>query len=280
LKSQISAGIFIFPDDSLSHQSSVLLNTSPRTHSCLERFPLFTFSIQIFTFPYSVSPIVLIDSAPLGKNQAHLKEILMRKLFYAFGLTSALVFGLAAQAAAPNFAGTWTLDKSKSQGLSQRLQNVESFSWVITQTDKEITIEDKVTGGQPGGGPGGAAAGAPPAAGAPAAGAPAAGGAPQGGGPGAGGGRGMMGGPRTYNLDGSETSGDMGRAKYTRKATMSSDGKTLELLQKTTFQGPDGEVTTTSSDKLTLSADGKVLTVVRHSESPRGTQDSTLVFNK
>ena len=197
----------------------------------------------------------------------------MRKLFYAFGLTSALVFGLAAQAAAPNFAGTWTLDKSKSQGLSQRMQNAESASWVITQTDKDITIEEKVTGGQPGGGPGGgggAAAGAPPA-----------GGAPQGGGPGGGGGRGMGGGgPRTYNLDGSETSGDTGRAKYTRKATMSSDGKTLELLQKTTFQGPDGEVTATSTDKLTLSADGKVLTVVRHSESPRGTQDSTLVFNK
>jgi hypothetical protein len=241
----------------------------------LERFPLFTFSIQIFTFPYSVSPNVLVDSAPLGKNQAHLKEILMRKLLYAFGLTSALVFGLAAHAAAPNFAGTWTLDKSKSQGLSPRLQNAESVSMVITQTDKEITIEDKVTGGQPGGGPGGAAAGAPPA------GAPPAGGAPQGGGPGGGGGRGMMGGgPRTYNLDGSETSGDMGRAKYTRKATMSSDGKTLELLQKTTFQGPDGEMTATSSDKLTLSADGKVLTIVRHSESPRGTQDSTLVYNK
>lgn len=192
----------------------------------------------------------------------------MRKLLYAFGLTSALVFALAAQAAAPNFAGTWTLDKGKSQGLSQRMQNAESVSWVVTQTDKDITIEEKVTGGQPGGGTGGgAAAGAPPA-----------GGAPQGGG---GGGRGMGGGgPRTYNLDGSETSGEMGRAKYTRKATMSSDGKTLELLQKATFQGPDGEVTATSSDKLTLSADGKVLTVVRHSESPRGTQDSTLVFNK
>lgn len=193
----------------------------------------------------------------------------MRKLLYAFGLTSALVFGLAAHAAAPNFAGTWTLDKSKSQGLSPRLQNAESVAMVITQTDKEITIEDKVTGGQPGGAPSGAAAGSPSM-----------GGAPQGGGPGAGGGRGMMGGPRTYNLDGSETSGEMGRAKYTRKATMSSDGKTLELLQKTTFQGPDGEVTSTTSDKLTLSADGKMLTIVRHSESPRGTQDSTLVFNK
>ena|SRR5215204_3042264 len=193
----------------------------------------------------------------------------MRKLLYAFGLTGALVFALAAQAAAPNFAGTWTLDKSKSQGLSQRVQNAESVSWNITQTDKDITIEEKITGG---GGPG---AGGPPA------GAPPAGGAPQGGGPG--GGRGMMGGgggPRTFNLDGSETTGEMGRGKFVRKATLSADGKTLELVSKVTFQGPEGEVTTTSTDKLSLSADGKMLTVVRHSESPRGPQDSTLVFNK
>ena len=80
----------------------------------------------------------------------------MRKLLYAFGLTSALVFALAAQAAAPNFAGTWTLDKSKSQGLSQRVQNAESVSWVIAQTDKDITIEEKIAGG---GGPGGGGGG-------------------------------------------------------------------------------------------------------------------------
>lgn len=193
----------------------------------------------------------------------------MRKLLYAFGLTSALVFALAAQAAAPNFAGTWTLDKSKSQGLSQRVQNAESVSWVITQTEKEITIEEKITGGggPGGGGGGGAAAGSAPA-----------GGAPQGGGQG--GGRGM-GGPRTYNLDGSETTGDTGRGKFARKATLSSDGKTLELVNKVTGQTPDGnEFTFTTTEKLTLSADGKVLTVNRHSESPRGTQDSTLVFNK
>ena len=192
----------------------------------------------------------------------------MRKLLYAFGLTSALVFALAAQAAAPNFAGTWTLDNSKSQGLSPRVQNAESVSWIITQTEKDITIEEKVTGGGgPGGGPGG----------------PPAGGAPQGDRPGGGqgGGRGMgMGGPRTFNLDGSETTGEMGRGKFVRKATLSSDGKTLELVSKLTFQGPDGEVTTNSTDKLSLSDDGKVLTVVRHSESPRGTQDSPLVYNK
>src|SRR5687768_16516375 len=125
----------------------------------------------------------------------------MRKLLYAFGLTSALVFALAAHAAAPNFAGTWTLDKSKSQGLSQRIQNAESVSWVITQTEKEITVDEKVTGG---GGPGGA-----PGAGGPPGGAPGAGG-------GQGGGRGMMGpqGPRTFNLDGTETTGEAGRGKF------------------------------------------------------------------
>ena len=90
----------------------------------------------------------------------------------------------------------------------------------------------------------------------------------------------MMGGPRTYNLDGSETSGEMGPAKFVRKATLSSDGKTLELTSKTTFTRDGNEMTLNSSDKLTLSADGKTLTVVRHAETPRGVQDSTLVFTK
>jgi len=173
----------------------------------------------------------------------------------------ALVIALAVHAAAPgNFAGTWTLDKSKSQGLNPRMQNAESVSWVITQTDKDITIEEKITGG------------APPAGG------------PPGGAPGGGGGRGMgmggFGGPRTFNLDGSETSADTGRGKVLRKATLSGDGKTLDLSSKSTFEGPNGEVNLTTTEKLQLSGDGKVLTVTRHSESPRGPQDSTLVFNK
>ncbi len=197
----------------------------------------------------------------------------MRKLLCALSLISALVFALAVQAAAPtSFAGSWTLDKSKSQGLSQRVQNAESVSWTITQTDKTITIEEKVTGGQPSGGGGAGAA-------APAAGGPPTGGGGQGGGQGRGMGGGM-GGPRTFNLDGSETSGEMGRGKFVRKATWSSDGKTLELSSKTTFQGPEGEFTANNSDKLSVSEDGKTLTVTRHSESPRGAQDSTWVLNK
>ncbi|HEX6046817.1 MAG TPA: hypothetical protein VFZ22_20160 [Pyrinomonadaceae bacterium] len=191
----------------------------------------------------------------------------MRKLLCALGIISALVFSLAVQAAAPtSFAGTWTLDKSKSQNLSQRFQNVENVTWTITQTDKTITIDEKVAGG------GGAAPGGPPAGG------------PPGGGGGQGGpGRGMgggMGGPRIFNLDGTETSGEMGRGKFVRKATLSSDGKTLELTTNTTFQGPEGEVTGKQVDKLSLSDDGKTLTVARHSEGPRGPQDSTWVLNK
>ena len=193
----------------------------------------------------------------------------MRKLLCALTVMSALVIAVAVHAAAPaNFAGTWTLDKSKSQGLSPRMQNADSATWVITQTEKEITIEEKVTGGNPppGGGPGGGGPGG-------------------GGGQGGGQGRGMggFGGPRTFALDGSETAGEMGGgrpAKFVRKATVSADGKTLDLSSKVTFQGPDGEIVSTTTEKLVMSADGKMLTVTRHSESPRGTQDSTLVFNK
>jgi len=179
----------------------------------------------------------------------------MRKIICALSVLGALIFASAVSAAAPsNFAGTWTLDKSKSQGLSPRVQGADSVVWTITQTDKAITVEEKVTGGAMAGGSGG----------------------PGGGG---GGGRGGFGGPRTYNLDGSETTADMGRGKATRKASWLS-GNTLELSTKAVFQGQDGEVTSTSTEKLQLSSDGKTLTVTRHSEGPRGPQDSTYVFTK
>jgi len=189
----------------------------------------------------------------------------MRKIIGALSLSSALIFTLAVHAAAPaNFAVTWNLDKSKSQGLNPRLQGADSVTWTITQTDKAFTIEEKVTGGQMGGGPGG---GAPPA------------GAPAGGG---GGGRmgGGFGGPRTFNLDGTETTADMGRGKVARKATWSNNGSTLELVSKNTFTGQDGaEVVSTTTEKLSLSSDGKTLTVTRKTEGPRPSE-SIYVFTK
>lgn len=184
----------------------------------------------------------------------------MKKIVSIVALACVMALsGVSALAAPTSFAGTWELDKAKSEGLSRGMQNAESVTLTVTQDAKQITIDTKMAGGQGGaGGPGGV------------------------GGPGGGQGRGMgMGGAQTYNLDGTETSTDMpngGNAK--NKATWSSDGKTLTLTRviHTNFQG--NEVTITNTDVLTLSADGKTLTIARTSESARGTQQSKLVFNK
>ena len=179
----------------------------------------------------------------------------MKKLVLTISMLGAMVFALAVSAAAPaNFSGTWTLDKSKSQGLDQRMQNAESIQWVITQNDKQISIESKVTGGQnAGGGPGGG------------------GGGMRGGG---------MGGPRSYNLDGKETTTEGNGGTSTMKATWSSDGQTLDLSSLRAGSRDGNEFKFTTNEKLQLSSDGKVLTVKRTGESPRGPVDATLVFNK
>src|SRR3989442_9652447 len=120
----------------------------------------------------------------------------MKKAFWVFGLLSALALvALASSAVRPaNFAGTWNLDKEKSQGLDQRMQNA-SVTWTITQDEKQISIDSKVT--------------VPPADAAPA------------GGPGGGYGAGRgMGGPRIYTLDGkevtTEAAGQMGGSNTTK----------------------------------------------------------------
>jgi hypothetical protein len=184
-----------------------------------------------------------------------------------FGLISTILiaFSLAVLAASavppPSFAGTWSLDKAKSQGLSPRMQGADSVTLTITQDDKTITVDQKVTGGQP------------PAGGAPGGG---------GGGGGMGGGRGPAG-PTSYNLDGKEVTTDITGGQATGKLTLKATwaGSALELSRKTSFTTPDGERVSSNTQKLSLSADGKVLTSVVHNEGGRGgPTDSTLVFNK
>jgi hypothetical protein len=183
-----------------------------------------------------------------------MEDFRMRKVFLIAGLMTAFAVAVVASSAAANFAGTWTLDKTKSQGLSPRMAGADKVTWTITQDAQTISIDQKVEGGQP------------PAGG--------------GGGGGMGGGRPPAGPPPAYKLDGSETSMDMGPAKATLKATWSGDA--LELSRKSTFTGQDGtERTSSDTRKLSLSGDGKVLTAVVHSEGGRGgPTDSTLVFNK
>ena len=191
----------------------------------------------------------------------------MKKLFLGMGLLSVFAFAaLASSAIAPaNFAGTWKLDKAKSTGLNPNQLSAESIVWTITQDDKQITIDSKVTPGQP---PAGAPA-APPA-----------------GGPGSGGGGGRgggMAGPRTYTLDGKEVSSEAGGqmgGTNSLKSSWANDGKTLELTSVRTVNREGTEFKSTTTDKMSLSADGKILTVERHSESSRGSLDSMLLFNK
>ena len=53
----------------------------------------------------------------------------MRRLFLIAGLMTAGLAVVAAGAFVPaSFAGTWSLDKAKSQGLDPRMQNAESVT--------------------------------------------------------------------------------------------------------------------------------------------------------
>src|SRR2546422_11561793 len=85
----------------------------------------------------------------------------MRRALLMGGMMAALALATLATSAAANFAGTWTLDKAKSQGLSPRMQGADKVTWTITQDDKTISIDQKIVGGQPpaGGGGGGAGGG-------------------------------------------------------------------------------------------------------------------------
>lgn len=170
-------------------------------------------------------------------------------------------FAVSAQDKPADYAGTWTLDVSKSK-LDERMR-VESMTLTVAQTDKEITVTSATK--RP----------APPAN------------APQGGGRpgGMGGGMGRMGGgdgTTVYSLDGKETKseveGPMGKTPVSLKAK--SEGGKLNLSKASSFSGPMGEVTITTKETWELAADGKSLTVNREQSTPRGATSSTLVFSK
>jgi hypothetical protein len=180
----------------------------------------------------------------------------MKRLFMIAGLMAAsLLVVVTASAQKANFAGAWSLDKAKSQGLSPRMQGADKVTLTITQDATTISLDSKIEGGQPPQGGGGG-----------------------GGGMGGGGGRGPAG-PQSYNLDGKEASSEVtfGQNTGTRttKATMS--GGTLELMLKNAF----GDRVSTTTQKLSLSGDGKTLTVVTHREGgQQQTPDSTAVYTK
>ncbi len=77
----------------------------------------------------------------------------MKRILFV-SVLGVFVLGLTvAMAAAENFAGTWALDYSKSQGLPENAP--KDMTWTVSQTDKELIIERPGGGGR--GGAGGAA---------------------------------------------------------------------------------------------------------------------------
>jgi len=188
-----------------------------------------------------------------------------------------------------NLAGTWQLDKGKSQFPQRQADFIKSMTWIVTQDDKQLTREQQVEmdqdaisggGGGMGGGRGGGMGGGR-RGGYGGGGGGGGGGGIGGGGGGRGGRGGGMGGGRggrsgmgnstlTVNLDGSETTNEsQGGTTYTAKWI--NDGKTLEI--KTLGNA-------SATEQWELADGGKTLKVHREAETQRGAQEWNYVFKK
>lgn len=165
------------------------------------------------------------------------------------------LFALAIPALAQgtNFSGKWVLDLSKSK--PDERSRITEQTITVTQTGTDLTRET-VSKRTP----------------------------PPGGGQGMGGRGGFGGGDGTESLklDGKEVTvqvdSPMGPSPLTKKAQIK-DGK-LHISSSRTFSTQMGEITTTTREEWSLSADGKVLTIKNSVESPRGTMTSEMVYNK
>ena len=167
---------------------------------------------------------------------------MMKRWLISGGLCSVLAVGLWAAVAAPaNFAGTWVLDKAKSE--SPMLDRIEGYTLVVTQDDKQLTSESKImAGGQERVQPKQTY---------------------------------NLDGSETTN----EVSGRMS-GKATNKAKWMGDGKILELnsVLKGSFEG--NEFTRTTTAHWELAEGDKVLKIHQTVEGPQGKQESKLTFNK
>lgn len=166
---------------------------------------------------------------------------------------AASIFG---QDKLPNYSGTWVLDAGASK--MGEMSRVETMTLTVSQDEKNISIQTSVKrtvsveAGSGAGGRGGF-------------------------------GRGAAGDSSVaYSLDGKETTTQTetpaGPMPVKMKATL--DKNVLKLSQSRTLNSPMGEVTAKTNEEWSLSADGKVLTIKREMQGPRGSNSSTLVFKK
>jgi hypothetical protein len=167
----------------------------------------------------------------------------MKRSLVFVSLCCVLMVGFWSVSAAPaNFAGTWSLDKAKSEGLQGRMANVDQ-TWVVTQDAKTITIERSFSGSEQ----------------------------PM---PSQKSTYNLDGSETTQEMTGRMA------GKAALKAKWQDDGKILELssVLKANIQGND--VTITTTEHWELADGGKTLKVHREQESPQGKRESKYVFVK
>ncbi|MGE0102049.1 MAG: hypothetical protein AB7H86_06735 [Blastocatellales bacterium] len=175
----------------------------------------------------------------------------MKRVLAVFSLIALMAIGAAAQSKGANFAGTWELDKAKSE-LPEMMQAIEGMTWTVTQSDAEVSRTQQVAGAMAG---------------------------PGGGGGGRGGGRGMGNQPMTAKLDGTDNVVETPRGKTTITAKWMDGGK-LEIKSVANISMQGNEFTMTTTEHWELADGGKVLKVHQVRETPRGEMTSKLVFNK
>lgn len=166
----------------------------------------------------------------------------MKRSLIFLSLCCVLMVGFWSVSASPaNFAGTWALDKARSEGLQGPMASMDQ-SWVVTQDAKTFTVEASFSGGeQP----------RPPQKRT----------------------YNLDGSETTQEITGRMS------GKAALKAKWQSDS-ILELnsVLKTNVQGND--VTITTTEHWELADGGKTLKVHRTQETPRGTQETKLTFAK
>lgn len=81
-----------------------------------------------------------------------------------------------------------------------------------------------------------------------------------------------------YNLDGTESVNTTQRGES--KSKVAWDGASLVITSESSFNGPNGAMTTTSKAVRTLSADGKTMTVTTTRQTPNGETTTKQVYDK
>jgi hypothetical protein len=164
----------------------------------------------------------------------------MKKMILAVTVVGVFALAVGLASAAPNFAGTWALDKAKSEGLQQQMANADQ-TLVVTQDAKQISTSTTVTvDGQ-----------ARPAQTAS---------------------YNLDGTETTADVQGRIP------GKATRKAKWAGEVLELSSVLNANFQGNDVKITTT--EHWELADGGKTLKIHRTVESPQGPREMKLTFTK